>query len=64
MADWQPIDTAPKNGTPILAWDGEVIAIIDWLSGFNEWSVSHDAEGYAWQGYTPTHWLPLPKPPQ
>lgn len=33
---WQPIESAPKDGTEILGWGSEA----------------------------PTHWLPLPPPPQ
>ena len=25
MSDWQPIETAPRNGTPVLLWSPSVI---------------------------------------
>lgn len=70
MSDWQPIETAPKDGTRIDVW-------AYWAEGDN-WSRSADAywsvEDQDWmldrwlagQYVTPpkiTHWMPLPEPP-
>lgn len=73
LADWQPIETAPKDGMAILAWspkavsEGKLtssngIAIACWRSdrakyGFVGWNAFND------QFWPPTHWAPLPKPP-
>lgn len=66
--DWQPIETAPKDGTAVLGFTPERAGyvatqsyeIIHW-SGWG---------GGVWEnvtGYKPscrfTHWMPLPKPP-
>ena len=55
---WQPIETAPKDGTEILGWPVEGgdnnIAIVYYF--FRGWC-SGD------YGADPTHWMPLPKPP-
>jgi hypothetical protein len=53
--DWQPIETAPQDGTDVLVFDptspkAPKIAL-DWY---------HKEEG--WLG-KPTHWRPLPAPP-
>lgn len=53
---WRPIETAPKDGTRILAYGGWGIAII-WWSSWLEW---YDGEGAHLE---PTHWQPLPSPP-
>lgn len=62
---WRPIETAPKDGTEVLATsnygDGvhhaEVTAFCK-----GRWVVSNDDDGYAMQ-FHPSHWMPLPKPP-
>lgn len=63
---WQPIDTAPRDGDCILAWDGETIAIVHWddTGYMQRFVVTHDADDRIWKDYTPTHWQPLPPPPE
>ena len=55
MNNWQPIETAPKNGTRILAIEDEWAEIVRWVG--MKWE---DIDG---REYSPTHWQPLPKPP-
>jgi hypothetical protein len=69
--EWQPIETAPKDGTLILlgrskgVWAGKYTPVF--TSGYrpdSAWQsmlLNHDhmAERYA----PPTHWMPLPQPP-
>ncbi len=65
MSEWQPIETAPKDGTPFLAaFDRGQIGVMYWES----WGDEPD-EG-SWRGHwfehdedRATHWMPLPKPP-
>ena len=65
--DWQPIETAPKDGTRMLGASGPDVSITSWDSfrkWINESAVTDD--GYGWYGHddwTPTHWMPLPAPP-
>lgn len=61
---WQPIDTAPKDGTPILCYRPEVgfspetgIDVLWWDMG--AWM--YNAEPVISQ---PTHWMPLPAAPE
>jgi len=68
---WQPIETAPKDGTAIMlgarcgAWIGKYLPI--YQSGYkpeNPWSslmLNHDH--LSEKRYQPTHWMPLPPPP-
>lgn len=53
--DWQPIETAPRDGT-------EILAVVD----DSLWIASYDSDAEAWtdQGCVefdtdPTHWLPM-----
>jgi hypothetical protein len=62
--EWQPIETAPKDGTPILIYEttlGPVTYVCFWNS-FHEYWV--EAEGEQYSSFNPTHWMPLPEPPK
>lgn len=65
--NWQPIETAPKvhNGAPILIYDpsnaGEPDAIYVVCYRYGEWE---EAGGETYSTFHPTHWMPLPEPPQ
>lgn len=77
MTEWQPIETAPDDKTPVL------IAVPNkdrdgYLVGEAYFDGEHD--GWWWAGtdygdyhggpiievnyWPPTHWMPLPEPPQ
>jgi hypothetical protein len=67
---WQPIETAPRDGTPMLVWirfesdPAGFIAVCKWVEHPRyPWKPTDtDASGaYATRG--PTHWMPLPDPP-
>jgi hypothetical protein len=62
---WQPIDTAPKDGTRVLGWcnagnDRDCRLTMEWNADRSRWIVSLNA---FWE-FDPTHWQPLPSPPQ
>lgn len=71
MSDWQPIETAPMDGTDILCWCVEP----EFEGEENPWTEMRVCfygvlqEDYScWMsnyGYEqrPTHWMSLPKPP-
>ena len=70
MTDWQPIETAPKDNHARLVWcpQNQCIYCVAWEKGDAELGIS---EGWSIFGgmsvdyrLTPTHWMPLPKPPQ
>lgn len=63
---WRIIETAPKDGTPILIWGnhkGDEHLTSGAIVGC--WNVMTDAGGWrAYGDFVPTHWSPLPPPPQ
>ncbi len=68
-AGWRPIETAPKDGTRVLVWrpreSGDHIA----HAGVDHWRDDNAGGGsgswYRSRRYQqPTHWMPLPTPPQ
>ena len=74
---WQSIETAPKDRTPILAWNGRFVSEALWEpdaddDGHVGWCYStfynHECYGNYNNSYDkdaqPTHWMPLPKPPK
>ena len=60
--NWQPIETAPRDGTEILVWRTRLQrACVAWWFG-RWWDISgRDMWGDENQ---PTHWQPLPGPPK
>jgi hypothetical protein len=69
---WRLIDTAPRDGTPIIAWDidpttnptGDWV-VVRWRPaatsrdpGGGAWMIAHDLYTYA-----PSHWMPVPPQP-
>ena len=59
MTECQPIETAPKDGTYVLcAHKGGHINILQFTNiGGGYWRNEHGR-------WSPTHWMPLPEPPQ
>lgn len=75
MSKWQPIETAPKDGTEFIAWceyDGVYTASYcnitnEWVSSWRNWEVMDGVRCsmYYYKELTgPTHWQPLPHPPK
>lgn len=61
MADWQPIETAPKDGTPVDLWHKIGTRFTD------VWWDDSDPEEPIWSCMMPdsdfTHWMLTPEPP-
>lgn len=66
---WQPIETAPKDGTAILTYskgcvENEAIIVMWWTSDKAERC------GFGWEAYEVSHmlapdlWMPIPIPPE
>lgn len=72
--DWLPIESAPKDGTSILAWGprahggkggGCAIAeFVRWPDGTAFWELGHSSTKIFASGSPLTHWQPLPNPPE
>lgn len=62
---WQPMETAPKDGTIVLGYDRKAKK---WNVKFMTYHTTMTG-GY-WRNevvtgvFNPTHWMPLPKPPE
>lgn len=65
-AQWQPIETAPNDGTEFLAYRRGKVATAYrvprddcemWVFGGSSAAVEH------FPSIKPTHWMPLPQPP-
>jgi len=64
MKTWQPIETAPKDGTYILTWyrEDNLISKEKWAAPFG--FCAHWCDGFRPTfGHDPEMWMPLPKPP-
>ena len=73
---WQPIETAPRDGTHVMVfpdnrYGGHGWAVAKWGSGHfggMPGEVRHltgwISDGGFFMGPQPTHWMPLPEPPQ
>ena len=64
QAEWQPIETAPKDGQAILVTDGMDCYCVEWDEEFDWWAVDDNKLGpFRLRGSAPTHWMPLPPVP-
>ena len=75
MSEWQPIETAPKDGTTILLYRPDALPWGRVTPGKWEeqkyhkrpapfWEIWYKIGGaYESRTWEPTHWMPLPEPP-
>lgn len=76
VSAWQPIETAPRDGTPVLTYSadaaadprqgpvgnpGTPILVMAYIVG--EWELVDEIGDWHIPQYDPTHWMPLPAPP-
>lgn len=72
-SEWQPIETAPKDGTEILAsdgidvfmckWDENAYKDPSWISTYGDCYTVWDQMENTFDEH-PTHWTPKPEPPK
>ena len=67
MSEWQPIETAPKDGMNFDACDiyGERTTNVSWRNGdWRHWWIDNfGSMGYVRVEHRLTHWMPIPEPP-
>jgi hypothetical protein len=66
VVEWRPIETAPKDGTDILVWDGDAQCVACWdesLAGTDAPSQWAHCNHFAMDAVEATHWRPLDAPP-
>jgi len=66
---WQPIETAPRDGTWVVLTDGSAVGVAYWGGTYfgsdPAWVVyAHRSEFELCHVDKPTHWMPLPTPPE
>lgn len=71
MSEWQPIETAPRDGRWVLIGAAGMIRGAGWVdvpsspllpNGIHGWSAGWMIVGED-RNFEPTHWMPLPLPP-
>lgn len=78
MSEWKPIESAPRDGTEVIAYgtrrgdwgyteDSKEWTGVKWVApSYNpngRWEETRAAPRYS-NGFVPTHWMPLPPPPE
>jgi hypothetical protein len=67
MSEWQSIETAPKDGEHILLFGAlkrDVVTIGFWYEPERNWYGWYHPRAGMDGGLKPTHWMPLPAPPE
>lgn len=59
---WQPIETAPQDGTNVLAFDDGAITVLYWCEERDGWFYPYKGGRTRWTMVT--HWMPLPAAPE
>ena len=52
-SQWVSVEKPPEKGSEVLVWNGNSMRVADWPAAGSTWFPDH-----------PTHWMPLPDPPE
>ena len=61
MTKWKSITTCPYNTPVLVVYNGETQEIVCQFWKDGSWSETYSDDVI--DGFTPTHWMPLPAPP-
>lgn len=67
MSEWQPIETAPKDGTRVLLHKDGHQVVAAWSNTWSDMLRSSTDDWWIGQSLPfrdPTHWMMLPEPPE
>lgn len=69
MGEWQPIETAPKDGTKVDLWDRAGFRWANCHWGCHYFENGRPVGPATWgrgspDGPQPTHWMPIPEAPK
>lgn len=56
LPKWLPIESAPTDGTLVLLCEVDIFTVGKWI--YKDWAVQNALVS------RPTHWMPLPQPPE
>ncbi|MCA7962541.1 hypothetical protein LGM54_06185 [Burkholderia cenocepacia] len=65
VTGWQPIETAPKDGTPLVMFaryihaTASIVLVASWLEDYGMW-VNQSFSCAPIQQVVPSHWMPRP----
>lgn len=59
---WQPIETAPKDGTPVLLFDCGAYWLVEWNKRTGRWEGLDSS--FVASPEPGAHWMPLPAAPE
>jgi hypothetical protein len=60
---WQPIESAPKDGTVFLTWRKGWLRARMCMMNSGRWFYPFGAPVSDLESDQPTHWMPIPPPP-
>ena len=59
--EWQPIETAPKDGTEVLVFSSGKMFMSFYSHDVGSWCIDGRYDDFV---EDVTHWMPLPQPPK
>lgn len=61
--NWLPIETAPKDGTPVLGYADGDYAVVRWHQLLDSWQLTQTGSWAEDGEWSPIFWRPLPAAP-